>query len=191
MNMRGQKVKPWIDYRKMFLVTRWSRLKTQLWTAEDQKHWSMIYKRKQVVDYMEAATGGTYEVECLREVIRSEAETILSGKNEAFYRSLSSKLSTKTCGCTPKPSKDKDIENLCSQHDKTVIRDHLRQHMSVWLDESQKLGSTKDYCKTVKLFEDRVRTLLRCCGRVPTGLDYDLPDKTIVYDSATRKLTTY
>lgn len=184
MNMRGQKVKPWIDYRRMYIATRWTKMREKMWTAEDQKHWSRIYRRKKVVDEMEAVSEGRYEVECLREVIRKEAEGILQGDNTQFFIDLSRHICQDFCSCKKKPSKEPGVSSLCPSHDKDIVRQHMQDHMAPWMNDSQRLASTKEYCKTVKLFEDRVRSLLRSCGRLDIGLQYKLATKTLVYDKS-------
>lgn len=189
-NMRGQKVNHWTDYRKLYLTTVWQKRRQQLWTAEDQKHWSRLWRRKKEFDRMEDALGEKQEMELLREVLRNQTQKLLSGKNIGFFEDLASRLDASSCSCRGRQG------DTCAKHDKLCVRAALHQHMSAWLEDSLLLGSAKEHVKTVKIFEDRVRQVWKCCSRNQSKkwgrqLCFQLEKGLLVYTCSGEKRTCF
>lgn len=159
-NMRGQKVNNYTDYRRLFLTTRWQKQRQTLWSAKDQKHWSRVYRRKQIFDQMEDALGERQEIELLRDVIKQETDKLLTGNNTEFFLEVGRQLSQTECSCKGK------VRDNCAKHDKLCVRTALHKHMAAWINDSLRLGSNKEYVKTMKLFDDKVRAVWKNCSRL-------------------------
>ena len=189
-NMRGQKVNHWTDYRRLFLTTVWQKQRQQLWTAQDQKHWSRLWRRKRLFDRMEDALGERQEMELLREVLRNQTDKLLAGKYVAFFESLAPQLNEIHCSCRGRQG------DTCAKHDKLCVRAALHQHMSAWLEDSLTLGSAKEHIKTMKMFEDKVRQVWKVCQRVQSKkwgkqIHFQLGRGTLVYTVSGEKRTSF